>query len=481
MLFHSIEFLLFFPLVVGLYFLFPFRWRWLILLLASYAFYMSWRAEYIILILASTTIDYFAAIQIYRAQDARRRRNFLLLSLTVNLGLLFSFKYLNFFNASVGDLLAWFHIHYRPPLIDILLPVGISFYTFQTLSYTIDVYRGKQQPETHFGKFALFVSFFPQLVAGPIERSTRLLPQFSRKNSLHLPRINSGLRLMAWGFFKKLVIADRLAPIVDTVYSNPYDFSGIPLLLATFFFSVQIYCDFSGYSDIAIGAARVLGYDLMENFRQPYFSRSVREFWGRWHISLSTWFRDYVYIPLGGNRVMQWRWYFNLFVVFVISGLWHGANWTFVLWGALHGIYIVAQISTRNARRKLLIATKLNRFPRLLGALSIMVTFGFVLVAWIFFRANSLADAIYIVRHLAVGLEFSSAYGLNIGGPYEMAVIVLALATLLIVDAYEALGHPGEQLIRRSTPLRWSLYYALLFSILIFGKFGVTEFIYFQF
>lgn len=481
MLFHSVEFLIFFPVVVILYFALPFRWRWLLLLVASYYFYMSWRLEYIILILISTVVDYFAGRRMGRVPQGSGRRKYLVLSLVVNLGLLFSFKYLNFFNASLGEMLSWVNVDYQPSMLDFLLPVGISFYTFQTLSYTIDVYKGRQEPEEHFGRFALYVSFFPQLVAGPIERSTRLLPQFYEKHKVDFDRISSGLCLMGWGFFKKLVIADRLAAVVNNIYSNPYDFTGVPLIIATLFFAVQIYCDFSGYSDIAIGAARVMGYDLMENFRQPYFSRSIREFWGRWHISLSTWFRDYVYIPLGGNRVVQWRWYFNLLVVFLVSGLWHGANWTFVLWGLLHGIYMLATVSTTGLQARLVRGARLDRHPLILHGLQVIVTFGIVLFAWIFFRANSIGDALYIARNLFTDLSLRTGYGLDVGGVYEMAIIVLSLLTLLLVDAYEAAGRPGEGIFRRWTPVRWAVYYALIFSILIFGKFGITEFIYFQF
>jgi D-alanyl-lipoteichoic acid acyltransferase DltB (MBOAT superfamily) len=341
MLFNSIQFLIFFPVIATIYFLLPHRYRWLLLLVGSYYFYMSWKPEYIILILASTLIDYSVGLKLGSESRPAIRRRWLLLSLVTNLGLLFSFKYFNFFNDSFRQLFQMANLSYPVPALNVLLPVGISFYTFQTLSYTIDVYRGKIQPERHLGVFALFVSFFPQLVAGPIERSGNLLPQFYQKTAVDYERIISGLQRMTWGFFKKVVIADRLALLVNTVYNHPTEFSGMPLIIATYAFGFQIYCDFSAYSDIAIGAARVMGFDLMENFRQPYYARSIPEFWRRWHISLSTWFRDYVYLPLGGNRVKLPHWVFNILVVFVVSGLWHGANWTFVIWGALHGIFMV--------------------------------------------------------------------------------------------------------------------------------------------
>jgi D-alanyl-lipoteichoic acid acyltransferase DltB (MBOAT superfamily) len=374
------------------------------------------------------------------------------------------------------------NIDYTPPGYEILLPVGISFYTFQILSYTIDVFRGKQNPEHHFGKFALFVAFFPKLVAGPIERSNRLFPQFNLVQRIDYDRIVSGLRLMTWGFFVKLVIADRLADTVNLVYNNPRDYQGIPLIIATFFFAIQIYCDFSGYSYIAIGAAKILGFDLMENFRRPYFAKSFSEFWSRWHISLSTWFRDYLYIPLGGNRVKVGRWFANLMIVFLISGLWHGANWTFVVWGALHGGYLVATIITGFIfDRRTPGPDRIRKCGRIISVLQILLTFSLVLFAWIFFRANSISDAFYIAGHLFRGIQLQSGYGLNLGGAYEMAIIAVGLLTLFIVDLLIERGYTWELVSRRPVYVRWLIYYALIFSIILLGKFQVTEFIYSQF
>lgn len=337
MLFNSLQFLIFFPIVILLYYLLPHSKRWIFLLLASYYFYMSWNPAYIVLILISTLVDYFAAIKMSEQDNINKRKIYLFFSLFANLGLLFIFKYFNFFNDSVRLLFQSLGVNYGVPSLSLLLPVGISFYTFQTLSYTIDVYRGVTKPERHFGIFAVYVSFFPQLVAGPIERSERLLPQFRVPVIPNENNFSSGMKLMVWGFFKKVVVADNVAIIVNQVYNNVNEYQGLPLIIATFLFAIQIYCDFSGYSDIAIGSARVMGIHLMKNFNTPYFSKSITEFWKRWHISLSTWFRDYVYIPLGGNRVSKPRHYLNLFLTFLISGLWHGANWTFVIWGALHG------------------------------------------------------------------------------------------------------------------------------------------------
>jgi D-alanyl-lipoteichoic acid acyltransferase DltB (MBOAT superfamily) len=309
---------------------------------------MCWRVEYIFLIILSTLIDYRAGIGIEEASGEAERKRYLYLSLLVNLGLLFSFKYFNFFGGALNDLFSSVNIKYSLPELKVLLPIGISFYTFQTLSYTIDVYRGKKKAERHLGIFAVYVAFFPQLVAGPIERSIHLMPQFKEEHKLIYSNVSAGIKLMLWGYFKKLVIADRAALLVNTVYNNPEDYTGFPLWAATYLFAFQIFCDFSAYSDIARGSARVMGFDLMKNFRRPYFAHNIGEFWHNWHISLSTWFRDYVYIPLGGNRVSKLRYYFNIMAVFLTSGLWHGANWTFIFWGGLHGIYhvITHQLTT---------------------------------------------------------------------------------------------------------------------------------------
>jgi alginate O-acetyltransferase complex protein AlgI len=481
MLFNSVEFLIFFPLVVVVYFFLPLRLRIAFLVIASYYFYMSWRVEYILLIVASTLIDYFAGRKLGEEIRTQFRKLYLFLSLGSNLGILFFFKYFNFFNESFQSLFSQVNINYTASNLNLLLPVGISFYTFQTLSYTINVYRGIQKPEQNFFKFALYVSFFPQLVAGPIERPERLLPQFDKKNSIDYERVTDGLKLMAWGFFKKLVIADRLGAIVNSVYNDPTNFSGIPLLLATYFFAFQIYCDFSGYSDIAIGAAKVLGYDLMENFRQPYFASSIADFWRRWHISLSTWFRDYVYIPLGGNKLGEVRLFINLLVVFVISGLWHGANWTFVIWGGLNGILMVMSIYGSKVYKKIFTDRYYQRQSVLLTGINIFATFHLVLLTWVFFRANSITDALYIIRNIFTGIEIKAGYGLDLGGSYEILITAAALVTLLLVDFLRERGITINFMRSRPVYFRWALYYALVLSILLFGEFGISEFIYFQF
>ncbi|MCK5082965.1 MAG: MBOAT family protein, partial [Candidatus Omnitrophica bacterium] len=417
MLFNSLHFLIFFPVVVLAYFSMGHRFRWIFLLCASYYFYMCWKPEYVLLIMASTLIGYYTGLQMDKATVRSRRKMFLILSLVSNLGILFAFKYFNLLNDSLRAGFNHFNILYNIPAFDVLLPIGISFYTFQTLSYTIEVYRGNQKPEKHLGIFALYVAFFPQLVAGPIERSTNLLPQFYQRQRFDLQRIKNGLLLMAWGFFKKLIIADRIAVLVNQIYNNPTDYSGAPLIIATYLFAFQIYCDFSGYSDIAIGGAQVLGIDLMKNFKFPYMAKSVSEFWKRWHISLSTWFRDYLYIPLGGNRVTTQRWFFNIIIVFLISGLWHGANWTFVIWGALHGFYILFSFVTAKKRQSMASLLRLDQYPKIWGAVKTFITFNLIVFAWIFFRANSISDAMYICAHLFSGNEFGArahSFGINV-------------------------------------------------------------------
>ncbi len=487
MLFNSFEFLIFFPIVVAIYFAIPHRFRWILLLIASYYFYMYWKPEYIILIITSTLIDYYAGLQMGKSDDKNKRKKFLLLSIIANLGLLFVFKYFNFTNDILKTTLGFYHINYKVSSLNVLLPVGISFYTFQTMSYTFEVYRGNQKPEKHLGKFALYVSFFPQLVAGPIERSTNLLPQFFKKHNFDYKLATDGLKLMLWGFFKKIVIADRLAILVDNVYDNPFGYNGVVFFIGTIFFAFQIYCDFSGYSDIAIGASQVMGFKLMTNFNRPYFSKSIAEFWKRWHISLSTWFKDYLYISLGGNRVGKWRWYYNLFIVFLISGFWHGANWTFLIWGGLHGFYLIFAIITKDIEKKIIQTIKLDKVPTLLKYLRVFITFCLVCFSWIFFRANSVFDAFYIISHLfsgwnnilsSAGLETILSLGLD---SYEFVIAVLSIIFMESVHLIQRHYSVRKMLSNKPIYLRWSIYYAMIFGIILFGKFNEQQFIYFQF
>ena len=488
MLFNSLHFLVFFPVVLGLYFGLPARWRGPLLLAASYYFYLSWKPVYGLLLAATTLLDYLSGVRMGRLATKRQRRPWLYLSLASNLGTLFIFKYFNFFWGAAGELATVLHLPFVAPALALALPVGVSFYTFQSVGYVVDVYQGRLPAETNLGRFALFVAFFPQLVAGPIERGAQMLPQFRRAHGFDYGRVASGLRLMAWGMFKKVVIADRLAQMVTPIFDHPRQYQGLPLLLAVAGFTLQIYTDFSGYTDLARGAARVLGYQMVLNFRQPYFAASVGDFWRRWHMSLSGWFRDYVYIPLGGNRRGPVRRYGNLFAVFLLSGLWHGASWTFVVWGALHGFYLVAEGLTQPARAALARGLGLAARPRLLHGLGVAATLALVAYAWIFFRANSLADAWYVSTHLFQGWGQLTRHEavLTVGHfllnyPPEAAVTLAAVALLLAVDLRLELPALAARWGRPVPAVRWAGYAALLLAILLFGFFNSTQFIYFQF
>jgi len=486
MLFNSMRFLFFFAIVMGMYFGIPYRFRWILLLGASYYFYISWKPAYVILIIITTLVTYYAGIRMGKIATKSKRKTVLILSLFFNLGFLFVFKYYNFFNNSLRVLFQHYNLFYGSPALKVLLPIGISFYIFKNLSYAIDVYRGDQSPEKHLGYYAVYVAFFPQLLAGPIERAKRFLPQMFEKFDFDYWRVTDGLKLMLWGLFQKMVIADNLAPLVDSVYNDPTHHSGVGLLLGTLFFAFQIYCDFAGYSDIAIGAAKVMGFTTMDNFNRPYFSKSIPEFWRRWHISLSTWFRDYLYIPMGGNRVSIPRWYFNLFIVLLICGLWHGANWTFVVWGGLHGLYLVISGFTRNIREKIDKAMGLDRIPRLYSYFKVTVTFSLVCFAWIFFRANNIPDAIYIISHLFTGWEEITVRALKaapFSGPLKFHLVagVVSVGILLLIHLLQGDNHFDQWLSKKRIILRWTAYYSMVLAILLFGNFGIKEFIYFQF
>jgi D-alanyl-lipoteichoic acid acyltransferase DltB (MBOAT superfamily) len=485
MLFNSIEFLIFFPIVVALYFACPYRYRWALLLAASYYFYAAWKLEYVFLLIASTLISYITAMLMVKPEHQAKRTTLLVISLCSNLGILFAFKYFNFFNDSLRAAFNQFNLVYNVPMFQMLLPVGISFYTFQTVGYVIDVYRGKLEPERHLGRFALFAAFFPQLVAGPIGRAPNLLPQFYEKFDFDEARVSSGLRLMLWGMFQKVVIADRLGLYVNAVYNNPSEWAGWPVFLATYFFAFQIYCDFSGYSAIAIGAARVMGFNLMENFRRPYFARSPSEFWGRWHISLSTWFRDYLYIPLGGNRVSIPRWYLNLMIVFLVSGLWHGAAWTFVVWGGLHGLYVVGDVATKSLRGKLAQRLGLDRRPITQAVLSRFITFNLVCLAWVFFRANSMADAFLLLNNLMPLTNFAdlnAPWAVVVSNPAQEMALSLGLILLLeLVHLVQEQHWQAPILWQRPFWFRWAAYLGLALAIMNLGITEEVPFIYAQF
>ncbi|WP_221392632.1 MBOAT family protein [Dyadobacter sp. NIV53] len=399
MLFNSISFVFFFVIVTTLYFLLPHKYRWFLLLVASCIFYMAFVPVYILILGFTIVIDYFAGIYIEKAAGARRKL-LLTVSLVANVGILAIFKYFNFISANLTDLLHTLGLPVSLPLLTILLPIGLSFHTFQAMSYTIEVYRGNQKALRDFGIYSLYVMFYPQLVAGPIERPQNLLHQFYEKHYFDAFRVTEGLKRMLWGMFKKIVIADRLSLYVDAVYNNVNHHSSITLIVATVFFAIQIYCDFSGYADIALGTAQVMGFNLMENFKRPYFSKSISEFWSRWHISLSTWFKDYLYISLGGNRVSVPRWYFNLFIVFLLSGLWHGANWTYLMWGAINGLYLIFALVLAKPKGYFNNFLGASRFPKVFSVFQILTTFALVCFSWIFFRANNIGDAFKIISKI---------------------------------------------------------------------------------
>ena len=474
MLFNSLEFLFFFIFVTGIFFSLPHKYRWFHLLLASCYFYMAFIPAYILILAGTIIIDYCAGILIENA-GTQKRKLYLLLSIVANIGVLAVFKYYNFFieniNAATGS--------FQLPLLKILLPIGLSFHTFQALSYTIEVYRGNQKAERHFGIYALYVMFYPQLVAGPIERPQNLLHQFHTKQVFNANNFFIGFKLIIWGLFKKVVIADRLAILVNQVYDNPQANNATMLFIATVFFAIQIYCDFSGYSGIAIGTARVMGFKLMKNFDNPYQSKSISEFWKRWHISLSTWFKDYLYLSMGGNRVTVPRWYFNLFFVFLISGFWHGANWTFLIWGALHGIYLIFAIVCDKPATYLLNKTRLLRVPALYNFIQVLITFLLVSFAWIFFRANSLSDAGYIVNKL-----FSTDWGgLQLERLFHKFSLILSIG--LIAALFIAEWKFSDSIIEShlNEKYRANIVFgvAVISCIFLFGVFQKLSFIYFQF
>lgn len=480
MLFNSTEFALFFPIVTAFFFLLSQRWRVHWLLAASCFFYMAFIPSYILILLVTILIDYFAGMYIEVAEDAKKKKALLWVSILSTCTVLFIFKYFGFFtNTFVGlaGLLGW---HIPRPVIAIILPIGLSFHTFQSLSYVVEVYRGKQKAERDFIVYATYVMFFPQLVAGPIERPQNLLHQFREWHAFRYADVNAGLKRMAWGFFKKLVVADRLALYVNDVYSAPRDFNGLQLTLATFFFAYQIYCDFSGYSDIAIGAAQILGFRLMENFKTPYYSRSISEFWKRWHISLSTWFRDYLYIPIGGNRVPKGRHIINLLITFTVSGLWHGANWTYVLWGLLNGLYLVTGWLTKDWRNRLYGAIGLEEKTPIRRAIMLSTTFLLTCVAWIIFRARNMNDAVYVFTHLASNWDVhriaTEQFFLR-----QLPVAFIAILALEVGQLLNGAVSLPALIGKMPTAARWALYAGFVMTVLMFGVYKQTQFIYFQF
>jgi len=485
MTFNTLEFLAFFPIVTVVFFLTPVRWRWMILLAASYYFYMCWRPEFVVLLMASTWVSYYAGIKMSRLPHQKDRKGLLALSVLVNLGLLFAFKYLNFFNGVLSEAFRPFNILYDVKSFQWLLTLGISFFTLQSLGYVLDVYRGERAAEKHLGLFALFIAFFPKVIAGPIERAEQLLPQFKERQRFEEVRVIDGLRLMLWGLFKKAVIADRLAILVDRVYAHPVDYYGLTLTVATVFFAFQIYCDFSGYCDIAIGAARVMGFRLTKNFDRPYLAHSIPEFWRRWHITLSSWLRDYVYIPLGGKKCLWPRWMLNIMITFMISGLWHGANWTFVLWGGLHGIYYLLAKGTLRVQKQVIRILGGLETPTLLHVCQTLGTFALVCFSWIFFRARNLDDAFYVASHIFKDWNQSLTFGHTFGAvgiSYREYLFCWGLiAFLIIIQLLE--GRKGFCRLVGRLPfvVRWGLCLGMTLMIMNTGITKNIPFIYYQF
>lgn len=485
MLFNSFSFLAFFAVVAVAYYALPHRYRWPMLLIASAFFYSTFSPGYLLLLGAVTTVSYVGGRVIAGASEPHLRRRWLGLALVLVLSALAVFKYYDFFAGSLEVLFpgggrAADSLFPRFPRLDLVVFVGLSFYTFSCVSYLVDVYEERLPPERHFGYFAIYVSFFPKLLAGPIERARPFLEQLRAPVHFQSAGVIAGLQLMLWGLVKKVLIADHLALFVDGVYAQPDFAAPADLVLATYFFAFQLYCDFSGYSDMAIGAALVLGFHLMENFRRPYLATSVPEFWAkRWHLSLASWFRDYMYIPLGGNRVSRLRQYANLLAVFLVSGLWHGANWSFVVWGGLNGVYQIVSIATRRVR------ASVREFIRVPAAVattfSMGVTFHLILLTWVFFRATSLRDAVVVFTR--VGGSLGALPGLLWAriGTGDLWPLLTLVAGLWTVELLQEKAPVRERIAAFPTPVRWAVAYALIFALLIFGNWQLQSFVYMQF
>lgn len=487
MLFNSIDFAIFLPIVFILYWFGTnknLKLQNFLIVAASYLFYGWWDWRFLSLILFSTLVDYLIGIKLLKQENQTKRKILLWTSILVNLGFLGFFKYYNFFLDNFITAFSFFGQEIQGNSLNIILPVGISFYTFQTLSYTIDVYKRKLEPTKDFIAFSAFVSFFPQLVAGPIERATNLLPQFYNKRTFDYSKAVDGMRQILWGLFKKIVIADNCAEYANLIFNNSADYSGSTLVLGALFFTFQIYGDFSGYSDIAIGTSRLFGFDLMRNFNFPYFSRDIAEFWRRWHISLSTWFRDYLYIPLGGSRGGTWMKVRNTFIIFIVSGFWHGANWTFIVWGALNAIYFLPLLLTNNNRNNLDTVAQGKLLPSIKEVSIMLLTFGLTVFAWIFFRAENIGHAISYISDIISPSILSMPYIIEAG----TGVPILPKKILFLIGVFvfiEWLGREHQFAIQNlgikwKRPIRYAVYYAIIIAIFWFGG-KEQQFIYFQF
>jgi alginate O-acetyltransferase complex protein AlgI len=487
MLFNSIDFAVFLPIVFFLYWFVANKkiiYQNYLIMIASYAFYGWWDWRFLSLILFSTIIDYSIGRRLSSEENFSKRKVLLWMSILVNLGFLGFFKYYNFFLDNFVTAFTFFGSSINPQGLDIILPVGISFYTFQTLSYTIDVYRRKLEPSKDLIAFTAFVSFFPQLVAGPIERATNLLPQFYEKRKFDYTSAVNGMRQILWGLFKKIVIADNCAEFTNHIFNNSSDMNGSTLVLGSVFFAFQIYCDFSGYSDIAIGTARLFGFNLMQNFNFPYFSRDIGEFWRRWHISLSTWFRDYIYIPLGGSRGGVWVKVRNTFIIFVVSGFWHGSNWTFIIWGVLNAIYFLPLLLTNNNRNNLGTIAEGKIFPSLKEFLAMMLTFGLTLFAWIFFRAKDINHALNYISGIFSSKDFFHIIPASWGGRMlsDFLFTIFAISVLVTTEWFGRNGQYGIEGLSKVKfkAVRWAVYVSIILFTIIFAG-GSQDFIYFQF
>ncbi|HOO28786.1 MAG TPA: MBOAT family O-acyltransferase, partial [Lachnospiraceae bacterium] len=476
MLFNSIQFLIFFPIVVLLYFLIPHKFRYVWLLFASYYFYMAQEPSYAVFLVLTTVITWTAGNLLYRAVNKFQKNIIVAAGFLLTLSFLLYFKYTDFFLSLFGS----------GRQLHLLLPLGISFYTFQSLTYIMDCYRQETPPEKNILKYALFVSFFPNILSGPIERSKNLLKQFEQVHAFDVTRVKEGLTLMLWGYFLKMVLVSRLAILTDLVYDHYNIYTGMPLIIATLSYTFQIYCDFAGYSSIAVGAARIMGFQIMQNFRQPYFAVSVSDFWHRWHISLSTWFRDYLYIPLGGSRCSKGRKYFNIAVVFLTSGFWHGANITFILWGALNGLYQIAGDMLRPFRTYLCSITSLTKHPVLHRILRTIFTFLLLSITWVFFRAPTITDAGIIMKKMFTTIDpadFINGTIFTLGlGTANLLFVVFSLLILLAADLlceYRRCDI-SRLLIRTPVLLRWGIYYLLFTMILLSCNLSTQEFLYMQ-
>jgi alginate O-acetyltransferase complex protein AlgI len=526
MLFNSFEFLIFFLIVLVIYFLLPHRLRWIWLLVSSFFFFgysyyqysdpvhfpypnnVYWYMFNAFAVISTIVVNYYCAIFIEKSKSTNSRYSkiILILGIAYPLLLLFLFKYLNFFNQTIYYIADFLNLKYPEHLLRLIIPLGISYYTFHVISYLVDVYKGVQKPERHFGIFSLYILFFPKVIAGPIERAHRLIPQFHEKKTFDYEQIKNGILLFAWGLYKKAVIADRAAIVVNEVFGNPHGYPGIYLIIAQLCFIFQVYCDFSGYSDMAIGLGQIMGFKLSDNFRRPYLSPSIAELWRRWHITMISFFRDYVYIPMGGNRVAKWRWQYNIFMTFILSGLWHGANWTFITWAGLNGLQMLISYWTRKIRKTFIGLAGLAKTPRFHKIIKIVITFSTFWFSAIFFRANSMSDAFYIIGHLFTGLggvirtAFTFNYDLlkqylvipnkttflgfsKPGFLPEMITLALGILVLAIIEIVQENSeeHLRDRIARKPWYVKWSLYYCLMFALVFLGMYTNQQFIYFRF